>query len=328
MTNGVLIGRTAELAALVSAALRPPAVLVLEGEAGTGKTRLAAELLARPELAGTRVLAARCRPQREPFPCGVVVEALRDAGKYLPAAASPGPLTGVLGRHLPELAPLLPPAPEPLGDRRAEAHRFFRAVRELLDLLGPLVLVLEDVQWADDGTRRLLRFLMGDLPAGTVLLVSHRPEDVPGGLPLGRAHRPSPGSSTTLVRLGPLEPDGVRRLASALLGEPGVSDAFAARLHDRTAGIPFVVEEVVHALPVPVTEAALDTIEVPTLVREAIVERLGSLPLVARRITEAAAVLAEPAPVELLTAVAGLGATRGRQALVLALERAVLVEAV
>ncbi|UOX91808.1 AAA family ATPase [Amycolatopsis sp. FBCC-B4732] len=335
MTNGivaragspVLVGRTAELAALVSAALRPPAVLVLEGEAGAGKTRLAAELLARPELAGARVLAGRCRPQREPFPYGVVVEALRDAAKYLPSAPAPGPLTGVLGRPLPELAPLLPVAPEPPGDRRAEAHRFFRAVRELLDLLGPLVLVVEDVHWADDGSRRLLRFLMGDLPAGTVLLVSYRPEDVPGGLPLGRAHRPAPGSSTTLVRVGPLDPDGVGQLAAALLGEPGVSGAFAARLHERTAGIPFVVEEAVHALPSPVTDGALDSVEVPELLREATVDRLGSLPLVARRIAEAAAVLAEPAPVELLTTVAGLDAARGRYALVLALERAVLVEA-
>ncbi|WP_103355498.1 AAA family ATPase [Amycolatopsis sp. CA-128772] len=343
MTNGivartsspVLIGRADELAALVSAALRPPAVLVLEGEAGVGKTRLIGELLGRPELARTRVLAGSCQPLREPFPYGVVVEALGDAGKYLPAAARLSPLAGVLGRYLPELAPQLPPAPAPLGDNRAEAHRFFRAVRALLDLLGPVVLVVEDLHWADDGSRRLLRFLMRDLPPGTVLVVSYRPEDVPGDLPLGRAHRPAPGCSTTLVRLGPLDPDGVRRLAGALLGEPGVSAAFAARLHERTAGIPFVVEETLHALRNPAgavhaggaaARRLLDTVEVSALLREATVERLATLPLAARRITEAAAVLAEPASAELLTTVAGLGAARGRHALVLALERAVLIE--
>ncbi|MCR6488415.1 AAA family ATPase [Amycolatopsis sp. OK19-0408] len=337
MTNGivagtgspVLVGRAGELAALTSAALRPPALLVVEGEAGVGKTRLTAELLARPELARARVLAGGCRPLREPFPYGVIVEALRDAGKYLPAAGRLSPLTGVVGRHLPELAASLPPPPEPLGDSRAETHRFFRAVRELLDLLGPLVLVVEDLHWADDGSRRLLRFLMGDLPPGTVLVVTYRPEDAPGGMPLGHAHRPA-----TRIRLGPLEPDDVRRLAAALLDEPAVPAAFAARLHERTAGIPFVVEEVLHPLrdtaggvqDAEVARRVLDDAEVPVSLREATAERMAALPLTARRITEAAAVLAEPASGALLGEIAGLTAARGRQALVLALERAVLVE--
>ncbi|WP_328603468.1 AAA family ATPase [Amycolatopsis sp. NBC_00345] len=342
MTNGivartsspVLIGRDDELAALLSAVVRPPAVVMVEGEAGVGKTRLAGELLARPELAGRRVFSGCCQQLREPFPYGVVVEALRGAGRYLPAAPL-SPLAGVLGRYLPELAGRLPSPPAPLGDRQAEAHRFFRAVRELLDALGPLLLVVEDLHWADDGTRRLLRFLMSEPPSGLSLLVSYRPEEVPGGIPLGRAHRPAPGSTSTLVRLDPLGPGGVRRLAAALLGEPDVSAGFAARLHERTAGIPFVVEETLHALRNPAgavhadgaaARRLLDSAGVPALLREATVERLGALPLAARRITEAAAVLAEPVPADLLATVAGLGEARGRHALVHALEKAVLIE--
>ncbi|MDT8911959.1 AAA family ATPase [Amycolatopsis sp. PS_44_ISF1] len=333
-SSPVLIGRVGELAALSSAVARPPSVIMVEGEAGVGKTRLTAELLAGPAVAGRRVLAGGCQHLREPFPYGVVVEALSDAGRYLPAKPL-SPLTGVLGRYLPELADRLPSPPAPLGDRRAEAHRFFRAVRELIDALGPLLLVVEDLHWADDGTRRLLRFLMGEPPPGLSLLVSYRPEEVPGGVPLGRAHRPAPGSTSTLVRLGPLDPGGVRRLAAALLGEPDVSAGFAARLHERTAGIPFVVEETVHALGHPAgavhagfaaARRLLDSAGVPALLREATVERLGALPLAARRITEAAAVLAEPASAGLLETVAGLGPARGRPALVHALEKAMLVE--
>ncbi|WP_233225910.1 ATP-binding protein [Amycolatopsis sp. CA-126428] len=342
MTNGIVtrsaspvfVGRTDELAALLSAARRPPALVVIEGEAGIGKTRLTAELTARPELGRTRVLAARCRPGREPFPYGVVVEALREAGRHLPPAGRLSPLAGVLGRYVPELAPSLPPPPDPLGDSRAETHRFFRAVRELLDSLGPLVLVVDDLHWADDGSRRLLRFLAADLPPGTVLVVTYRPEDAPGGLPLGHAHRPAAGGSTTRIRLGPLDPGGVRRLAAAVLGEPDISAAFAARLHERTAGIPFVVEEVLLVLRDPagavqddaVARRMLDGAEVPVPLREAAAERMAALPLAARRITEAAAVLGEPGSAAILGEIAGLEAARGRQALVLALERAVLVE--
>ncbi|MEW2069945.1 AAA family ATPase [Streptomyces sp. NPDC007346] len=331
-----LVGRAAELAALVSAALSPPAVLVLEGEAGIGKTRLTEELLARPELAGHRVLTGYCRAPRDAFPYGAVIDALRDAGRHLADMAPPTPLLGVLGGHLPELIPFLPPPPPPPGDSRTRTHWFFRATRELLDLLGPSVLVIEDLHWADDDSRRLLRYLMSDLPPRTVMLVTYRPEETPGGLPLGHAHGPATGGASTRVRLERLDTDEVRRLAAGLLATPDVSAAFAARLRDRTAGVPLLVRETVRALRDPADAAhgddasarrLLDAAEVPASVRETTVARLWRLPLAARRITEAAAVLAEPAPVELLAAVAGLDGVRGRHALTLTLERAALVEA-
>ncbi|MGW2401597.1 ATP-binding protein [Kitasatospora sp. NPDC001664] len=356
-----LVGRAEELDALLTAALSPPAVLVLEGEAGVGKTRLVTELLAAPRLAGHRMLTGRCRASREPFPYGVVVEALLGAAARLPATARHSPLLGVLGGHLPELAAHLPAPPAPLGDPRAQTHRFFRAVRELLDLLGPLVLVVEDLQWADDHSRRLLRFLLDDLPARTVLLLTHRPEDSPGGLPLGRAFRPGPGGTSLRVRLGPLEVAEVGRLAAGLLGLPEVPAALAARLHDRTAGLPQVVVAVLGAPAghhrstpgrgggrggavqggtgqggtgqggVPPSDELtarrlLETAPLPPVLLESTAERLAGLPLAARRVTEAAAVLAEPAPAHLLSAVAGLAPAQGRRALSTALERAALVE--
>ncbi|MFJ8043374.1 AAA family ATPase [Kitasatospora sp. NPDC096147] len=374
-----LVGRAAELAALLDAALSPPAVLTVEGEAGVGRTRLVGELLARPELAGHRLLSGRCRASREQFPYGVVIEALLGAAARLPTAAGHSPLLGVLGRYLPEFAPHLPEPPAPLGDRRGELHRLYRAVRELLGLLGPLVLVVEDLQWADDGSRRLLRFLLDDLPPRTVLVLTHRPEDSPGGLPLGRAYRPAPGCTSLQVRLGPLDVGEVGRLTAALLGRPDVPPVLAARLHARTAGLPLAVVAAVTTAAAPPDGAGrtgphdtgphhtgprdtspfgsgsydsgphgsgpdgigpghtgpradvavrrlLGSPEVPPVLLEATAERLAALPPAARRITEAAAVLAEPAPAHLLSAVAGLAPAQGRQALSLALERAALVE--
>ncbi|WP_344431394.1 ATP-binding protein [Amycolatopsis minnesotensis] len=332
-SSAVLVGRADELRSLVSAGTRPPSVMMVEGEAGVGKTRLVTELLGQPELAGRRVLAGRSQPLREPFPYGVVLEALRDAGRYLPDARPLNGVTGVLRPHLPELGAHLPATPPALGDHRAERHRFFRAVRELLDALSPVLLVVEDLHWCDDGSRQLLRFLMAEPTRDTSLLLTYRREEVPGGIPLGGAYRPAVGTTSTVLQLRPLDADGVRGLAGELLGGE-VSAEFAALLHERTAGIPFVVSETVHALdPQGAMHAdgmaarrLLDAVEVPVLLRDAAVERLAGLSVTARRMTEAAAVLGVPATSQLLGAVAGLTPRRARQALVLALDRHALLE--
>ncbi|MEU4548239.1 hypothetical protein [Nonomuraea dietziae] len=66
----------------MSATIRPPAVVVVGGEAGIGKTRLVAEMAADPQLAGRLLLTGVCRRIREPFPLGPVVEALRGTGCF------------------------------------------------------------------------------------------------------------------------------------------------------------------------------------------------------------------------------------------------------
>ena len=77
VVSSVLVGRDGELGLLTGVLAGPPAVAVIEGEAGIGKTRLLAALADHSELAGRRWLAGGCRPVREPFPLGPVVEAVR-----------------------------------------------------------------------------------------------------------------------------------------------------------------------------------------------------------------------------------------------------------
>lgn len=315
-----LVGRDAQLGALLRAITRPPAVALVQGEAGIGKTRLvraAVELL--PEGERT-VLVGHCHQLREPFPYGPVFDALRHAGAALPAGPALNPVTGALRGYLPELAGDLPPAPPPppVDDPRAERHRLFRAVHALLAAVGPVVLVVEDLHWADDGTRDLLRFLTDQPPRGLALVVTFRREDLPvPGLPFGYAYRHPPGVNSEVVELAPLDVAGVALMAGGMLGRGGLPAAFAARLHERTAGVPFVVEEVVRSLLADAGGAAgaevgeepraLDRIAVPLLLREAMAERLAGLSPAALRVVRAAAVLKLPADEPLIAAVSGDG---------------------
>ncbi|WP_067174236.1 helix-turn-helix transcriptional regulator [Microtetraspora niveoalba] len=311
------VGRDAQLRTLLRVAGSPPAVILVQGEAGIGKTRLVHTAIDRLRADRRTVLLGHCHQLREPFPYGPVFDALRHAAAALPAGDRLNPVTGALRGYLPELTGHLPPvpAPPPLDDVHAERHRLFRAVHALLAAAAPAVLVVEDLHWADDGTRDLLRFLTDQPPEGLALVVTFRREDLPvPGLPFGHAYRRRPGVRSEVISLGPLDVEAVRSLTSALLGGAQVPKDFAARLHERTAGVPFVIEEVVRSLlddegRLPGGEEApemLDRIPVPLLLREAMTERLAGFSPAALRAVRAAAVLRTPADEPLLTAVSGV----------------------
>src|SRR5690606_3599556 len=118
----------------------------------------------RPSALGPAGLVGRSTRLHKPLPFGPVVDALAGAAHLLPAPAELSPVTAALRPLLPELADRLPPPLEPVGNRRQERHRIFRGFRDLLAGVGPAVLVLEDVHWADADTEELLRFLVGRLP--------------------------------------------------------------------------------------------------------------------------------------------------------------------
>lgn len=302
----VLVGRASELRVLIDAMTRPPAVVLVEGEAGIGKTRLVHAALNRLVSGDRSILLGYCHQIREPFPYGPVVEALREVAGRLPAAEALSPVTGALRDYLPELAHALPPAPQRLNDPRAERHRLFRAMRALLAAVGPALLVIEDLHWADDGTRDLLRFLADQPPEGLTVVATYRREDLgTPGLPLGHTYRRPPGTTSLVIPLRPLDAPGVSSLACALLKRPDLPPAFITRLHERTAGIPFVVEEVVRSLPDVEGPDALDRAGVPLLLREAMAEQMAGLSAAAVSAVQAAAVLRLPVGERLITAVGG-----------------------
>lgn len=331
----VLVARGQELAALIACVEAAPAIAVVEGEAGVGKTRLVTELMASRSAGGRLALVGQCHPLRDPFPLGPVIEALRGVG-HRAARLSLSPLAGALRPLLPELADHLPPPPDPLADSRMERHRLWRAVVELLGSVGAAVVVLEDLHWADEATAEFLVFLATQVPPNVVLVLTWRPADVPSASPLpALAARPSGPTTVVRVALAPLAPGEVKALVQSILASDEVSDEFIAYLHERTAGIPFAVEEVLRLLQDRHdlvrwegrwARRGLDRLEVPAAIQESIGERVARLDDGSRQLVEAAAVLGEPADEALLAAVAGLPAARANTALVGALAAALLQE--
>src|SRR5688572_587579 len=79
----VLVGREAEIQAVLTGLTDPPRLLFIRGDAGMGKTRLCKSILEDPALRGHRLLQGQCHPLREPFPFGPLIEALRGAARFV-----------------------------------------------------------------------------------------------------------------------------------------------------------------------------------------------------------------------------------------------------
>jgi DNA-binding CsgD family transcriptional regulator/tetratricopeptide (TPR) repeat protein len=250
-----LIGRSAELAeleaALADAAEGRPSVAFVAGESGVGKTRLLAELMRRARERGTLVLAGETVDfgGESELPYLALVAAVR------PLARSGDPaLTEPLREAV---APLLPgldasaPDPRPAADHGSQA-RLFEGLLSLLSGLGeerPVLLVIEDLHWADRSTRAALAFLARSLSDERVLVVgSYRPDELPRRdhplrsllAELERAPR------TRRVALEPLTRDELAEQLTDILGAPPAADLLE-RLWTRSGGNPLFGEELLAA---------------------------------------------------------------------------------
>ncbi|SEF90398.1 regulatory protein, luxR family [Actinacidiphila yanglinensis] len=330
-----LVGRSAELRRTVHALTEAaPATVLIEGEAGIGKTRLLQEALERPGLTG--VLVAGCPPFREALTLAPVVDAVRQARTQV-SDLRLSPLAGALRPLFPEWADTLPPAPEPLDDAGAARHRLFRALDELLTGCGTTLLAVEDAHWADAATLDFLLFLANRPVADRIsLALTYRPEDVPPSSQLLRlTAKPAPGSTHLRIVLTALTVADTGQLVSSMLHDEHVSDAFASFLHEHTAGLPLAVEECVRLLRDRADlirrdgewrRRTLTRIGVPPTIRDAVLEGAARLDPDARQMLCAAAVLAEGAEPRVAIAVSGLPADRGRTALAAAVRARALVE--
>ncbi|MER5639063.1 AAA family ATPase [Kitasatospora sp. NPDC002227] len=325
-----LVGRARELELLLAAARRPPATVLVEGEAGIGKSRLVREAAARLAREGHCVLTGHCHPLREPLPYGPLVDALQKAGPWLPAEGLPV-AAAPLARLLPSLADRLPSTPPRPPDPPTERLLLVQAVRALLASLGPAVVIVEDAHWADEATRDLLLLLARDPLDQLCTVLTYRAEDLAPDTPvLGAAYRPLPGTGGTVLRLGPLTGPDIRELARAALGERATAE-LADSLYRRSEGLPLVAEEDLltlreqHPGPDDPVERLRDA-DVPRGLREAVTERLARLSPPAATVVAAAAVLAVPSTEQVLGAVAGLDESATGAALVEALRCSILRE--
>ncbi|NUP50513.1 MAG: AAA family ATPase, partial [Catenulispora sp.] len=330
------VGRLRELNDVVSTLLSPPAIVLVEGEAGIGKSRLVYEAGAALGRAGRPVVTGFCHPLRDPVPFGPVIDALSKTGPLLPAREQIPRTAGALATLLPDLADRLPFPPPPTDDAGEERNRRMQGVRSLLAALGPVTLVIEDVHWADDVTRELLLLLSRDMPEQLSLALTFRAGDLPPGSPLlGAAFRRQPGTRGCVLHLLPLTEQEVWELTQDALGLS--ADAAVGRtLFERSAGVPLVAEEDLITLrektrsgvPAADTDLAteLEHAELPHGLRESLSERLVSLSPDGLAVVESAAVLAVPATEELLAHVADLTDEDEAKALMEALNASVLQE--
>ncbi|GAA1267986.1 LuxR family transcriptional regulator [Kitasatospora nipponensis] len=317
------VGRQRELAALLGAAHSRPAVILVEGEAGIGKSRLVAEGAAELRREGVRVLTGACHPLREPLPFGPVVDALRDAGRWLRTGRTLGASAGVLAPLLPDLADRLPPAPSQAPGQSTSRHLVAQGVRTLVEAIAPAVLVVEDMQWADEATRELLLLLGRDLPADSALVLTYRAEDLPGRGPvLGTAFRRPSGTSGAEIALHRLGTEDLRAMARSVLGDQA-TPALLGTLVRRSEGLPLVAEEDLITLE---GRPAGSVLGVPRSLREIFAERAERLPPPAVAVVNAAAVLAVPVGEQVLAACAGLDPAATGEALLVALSASVLRE--
>ncbi|MGW2543615.1 ATP-binding protein, partial [Kitasatospora sp. NPDC001574] len=325
----VFAGRESELRELLGVVSGArPAVVLVEGEAGIGKSRLVTEASAVLGERGLRVLTGGCHPLREPLAYGPVIDALRLVEPWLPPVERLGVSAGALAPLLPDLAaalpeppPALPPEVSVLGAGR---FRVVSGVRTVLEAVAPAALVVEDVHWADDATRELLLLLATDMPRDVALVLTYRAEDLPAGRPvLGVPFRRSPAGGGAEIVLGPLGEAELRAMARDVLGgEP--APELVRTLLERSGGLPLVIEEDLITLARSPGAADTAALRVPRSLAEVLAERRARLGPDAAALVDATAVLAVPAAPTLLAEAAGLDGTRGDNALMEALGAAVL----
>jgi tetratricopeptide (TPR) repeat protein len=275
----VLPGRDRELAALDAALERAAAgrveLVVVEGEAGIGKSRLLQTWAADAEATGARVLRARCDELERTLPLQPLADAL-DA--YLYSLATREAVLAALGSEHALLSPLLRSAPpaaqlaaiDPIGGQAA-LFAAFLAVFERLAESAPVALVLDDIHLADRATLAWLHFAVRRSTAARLLMLGAvRPEE---SVPLPQARR---------VVLGPLDLAAARRVVGA---------ERAAELHARSGGHPLFLMEL----------AAVEDSALPASLREAIAVRCERAGPEAAATLRTAALLSSATDLDLLS---------------------------
>ncbi len=314
-------------------------LVLLTGDPGIGKSRLAAEIARRAQDAGAFVLAGRS-PQEALVPYQPFVEALRHYFLGVPFSelgASAREYGSELARLVPELRRRAPELPPPMdSEPETERYRLFEAVVGLMSEISataPVLLVLDDLQWADRPTLLLLRHLARAPNRGRVLVLGayRGTEARMGGLAdaLAELRRDRLVTQIDVPGLGESDTAELVRLRTGT--QPATS--FGRALHEETEGNPFFIEEIVRHLAEAGVQTdhagarALQRFGLPEGVKDVIARRLTRLDAQAMEFLRAAAVIGRDFDAGLAERVASLDEDAFLNALEEALASGLVLEA-
>lgn len=315
------IGRDAPLGALVDHLERVisgmGAVVLVGGDAGVGKSRLVHDLKQQAATRQVRVIEGRCTSTESSVPYAPLMNALRfriAKGEGEAAAEMLGPLRAILAPIFPQLTDAVS-----IGETRkvADGDRPFAMIFAVLERLAsaePMLLVLEDVHWADQTSLEMLHHLAHQAASFRMLVVAtYRTDELHAADPLrrliGSLARDRVGET---ILIDPLTREQTTSMLECILHtEP--DPAFASAIWRRSEGNPFFVEELISVLAgggaiEPTAEAAaiLERAPLPSTVREAILERGKALGPRAVETLSAAAVIGRSFDFEDLREVLGI----------------------
>ena len=318
-----LVGRDAELSRLEDALLGTlrgdGGVVIVGGEAGTGKTRLVSALATRARSLGCVVVSGACSEAELSLPYLPFLEAI---GNHL-ETEDLRLLRERLGPAADELAQLFPQmgrASAQAGDAAQAKLRLFESILLLLRDAArsrALLVILEDLHWADPATRELLDYATRRLRSTNVLvLATYRTDE------LHRKHALLPtiqgwrrAGQVELVELGPLDATAMGGMVCDIFDEASISDEFRDFLRERSEGNPFVLEEMLRdALDrgdIFRTARGWDhkplvEMRIPRTVRDAILQRLERLGRGDVAVLSAASVMGRSFDIASLSAVAAV----------------------
>jgi DNA-binding NarL/FixJ family response regulator len=318
--SSTMVGRDADLAVLHrgfgNAVDGAPTALLVEGEAGIGKSRLlrefAAEVADRADVhVGWCLDLGAARTPYGPL-TGILRSLVATVGADEVREAV-GVGAEALGMLLPELVSV------PTERERTSPERLRDAIATLIETAAsraPQVLIVEDLHWADESTLAILSFLLRTLTRGRVLLLlSCRTDDVRRGDAVSRfIAEASRARLLERIALQRLEADAVRTLAEQITGHP-LSDGALERVQERAEGVPFFVEEIAGCTAGPL----------PDGLRDILLARFDRLGDDARRVVQVASGAERPLAHPLLVRLADLTEVRLDDALREAMGSGILV---
>lgn len=279
-------------------------VLVLAGEPGIGKTTVWRDAVCQARAASITVLSAQPAEAETRLAFAGLADLLEPvAGQVLPELPE-------LQRRALEVALLRADPGAGPADQRAVCAGTGAVLRALAKR-GPLVVAVDDLQWLDRPSARVLEFALRRLPDAPVgLLASQR--IAPGvRLPLD-LERAAPDDRFNRIELSPLDTAALQQLLTGRLGH-SFTQRMVARIEEATAGNPFFALEVARLLPREALASGTD-LPVPDRLLELVEARIRALPVAARHVLLAAAGLAAPT-VELVRAATGGTPAESRRAL-------------